>query len=232
MLDLDIGMNDWLCQPFAWDDSASYDRGKVMTAEELRPAAISAATSTSTATASPTAPIPARIPTKGAFFTRGTSRDRYARYTEEGADYVDNMERLLRKFETAKRSWCRGRSSDAAAQPTRYGVIYTARPAPAMHEALERWRRDGHPPRRAAHARLPVRRRGRRTSSPRTTRLRRRAEPRRAAAHAAGQRGEIDPARLVPSCTTTARRSPRASSPPIAESASAANVLPLRKAAP
>ena len=54
------------------------------------------------ATAFPTAPIPARIPTRGSFFTRGSTRDRYARYTEEGGPYVDNMERLLRKFDTAK----------------------------------------------------------------------------------------------------------------------------------
>ena len=45
---------------------------------------------------------PGTHPTKGSFFTRGTSRDRYARYTEEGAPYADNMQRLLRKFETAK----------------------------------------------------------------------------------------------------------------------------------
>ena len=45
---------------------------------------------------------PGTHPTRGAFFTRGTSNDRYARYTEEGRAYVDNMERLLRKFETAK----------------------------------------------------------------------------------------------------------------------------------
>ena len=45
---------------------------------------------------------PGTHPTRGAFFTRGTSRDRQARYTEEGGPYVDNMERLLKKFETAK----------------------------------------------------------------------------------------------------------------------------------
>ena len=46
--------------------------------------------------------LPGTHPTKGSFFTRGTSRDRYARYTEEGGPYADNMQRLLRKFETAK----------------------------------------------------------------------------------------------------------------------------------
>ena len=85
MLDLDIGMNEWLCEPLAWDDCARFDRGKVLTAEELEAGRSSAAISTSTATASPTAPIRARTRPRGAFFTRGTSRDRYARYTEEGA---------------------------------------------------------------------------------------------------------------------------------------------------
>ena len=77
----------------------------------------------SMATASPTAPIPARIRHKGAFFTRGTSRDRFAEYTEEGAAYVDNMERLLRKFDTAKQLVPRP-VERRAAQPTRTGVIY------------------------------------------------------------------------------------------------------------
>jgi 2-oxoglutarate/2-oxoacid ferredoxin oxidoreductase subunit alpha len=72
-----------------------------MSAEELEAGATSAAISTSTATASPTARCRARTP-RGRFFTRGTTKNAYARYSEEGADYVENMERLLRKFETAK----------------------------------------------------------------------------------------------------------------------------------
>ena len=51
--------------------------------------------------ASRTGPTPARTD-RVARFTRGTSRDPYARYTEEGGAYVDNMQRLLRKFETMK----------------------------------------------------------------------------------------------------------------------------------
>ena len=46
--------------------------------------------------------IPGTRPTKGSFFTRGSSRDEYARYTEDGATYVRNMDRLLKKWETAK----------------------------------------------------------------------------------------------------------------------------------
>ncbi|PSR11691.1 MAG: 2-oxoacid:acceptor oxidoreductase subunit alpha, partial [Bacteroidetes bacterium] len=46
--------------------------------------------------------IPGTHPTKGSFFTRGTSRDEYARYTEDGAAYVRNVDRLSKKWDTAK----------------------------------------------------------------------------------------------------------------------------------
>ena len=65
-------------------------------------ASISPAISMSMATRFPIAPCPARIRRRAPIFTRGTSRDAYARYSEEGKDYIDVMQRLLRKFETAK----------------------------------------------------------------------------------------------------------------------------------
>jgi 2-oxoglutarate ferredoxin oxidoreductase subunit alpha len=79
--------------------------------------------------------LPGTHPTKGAFFTRGTSRTRYAKYSEEGADYVDNMQRLLRKLDTAKRL-VPAPVIRAAAQPTRYGAIYFGSTSAAMEEAL------------------------------------------------------------------------------------------------
>ena len=85
-----------------------------------RPAATSAAISTSTATASRSARCPGTHPTRGAYFTRGTTKDAYARYSEAGPDYVYNMKRLLRKFDTAQATWCPqpvlrgGRQRDAA----------------------------------------------------------------------------------------------------------------------
>jgi 2-oxoglutarate/2-oxoacid ferredoxin oxidoreductase subunit alpha len=79
---------------------------------------------------------PGTHPTKGAFFTRGTSRDRYARYTEEGGPYADNMQRLLRKFETAKDLVPRPLQANAA-KPTKYGVIYYGSTSPAMDEAID-----------------------------------------------------------------------------------------------
>jgi 2-oxoglutarate ferredoxin oxidoreductase subunit alpha len=78
---------------------------------------------------------PGTHPARGAFFTRGTSKDRYARYSEEGPVYVDNMQRLLRKFETAKSLLPRPVRRDAE-RATRFGVIYFGSTAPAMREAL------------------------------------------------------------------------------------------------
>ena len=82
---------------------------------------------------------PGTHPTKGSFFTRGTSRDRYAKYTEEAGPYVDNMQRLLRKFETAKDIVPRPLQANAA-KPTKYGVIYYGSTSPAMDEAIGKLR--------------------------------------------------------------------------------------------
>jgi 2-oxoglutarate ferredoxin oxidoreductase subunit alpha len=73
---------------------------------------------------------------RGAFFTRGTSKDRYARYSEEGSVYADNMQRLLKKFETAKQLVPRPIRHDAP-HPTRFGAIYYGSTSPAMSEALQ-----------------------------------------------------------------------------------------------
>ena len=135
MLDLDIGMNHRLCRPLAWDDSKVYDRGKVMTAADLDGAKEFGRYLDVDGDGIPYRTYPGTHPTKGSFFTRGSTRDRYARYTEEGAPYVDNMQRLLRKFETAKELVPQPVRRDAA-KPTRYGVIYFGSTAPAMDEAI------------------------------------------------------------------------------------------------
>jgi 2-oxoglutarate ferredoxin oxidoreductase subunit alpha len=135
MLDLDIGMNHRLCRPLKWDDSKAYDRGKVMTAEELEAGKDFGRYLDVDGDGIPFRTYPGTHPTKGSFFTRGTSRDRYARYSEEGAVYADNMQRLLRKFETAKDLVPRPLQANAA-KPTKYGVIYFGSTSPAMDEAI------------------------------------------------------------------------------------------------
>jgi 2-oxoglutarate ferredoxin oxidoreductase subunit alpha len=75
-------------------------------------------------------------PSRGGYFTRGTSRNPHARYSEEGTVYVDNMQRLLRKFETAK-ALIPSPIERKARRKTSDGVIYFGSTTPAMHEALE-----------------------------------------------------------------------------------------------
>jgi len=135
MEDLDIGMNDWLCQPLTWDDSRTYDRGKIMSADDLDAGKTFGRYLDVDGDAIPYRTLPGTHPTKGAYFTRGTSRDRFAKYSEEGAVYVDNMQRLVRKFETAK-SLVPTPVRRSARERARYGVIYFGSTSAAMSEAL------------------------------------------------------------------------------------------------
>ncbi len=103
MSDLDLGMNDNISQPMNWDDARRYDRGKVLSAEDLESLTekwgryldidgdgICYRT------------YPGTHPEQGSFFTRGSSHNEYAAYTEESAAYERGMERLIAKWQTAK----------------------------------------------------------------------------------------------------------------------------------
>jgi 2-oxoglutarate/2-oxoacid ferredoxin oxidoreductase subunit alpha len=136
MLDLDIGMNEWLVKPLAWEQNRRYDRGKVMTAAELDAGVEFGRYLDVDDDGIAYRTLPGTHPTRGAFFTRGTTKDRYARYSEEGPDYVDNMQRLLRKFDTAKRLVPRPIKREAR-EATKYGAIYFGSSSVAMEEALE-----------------------------------------------------------------------------------------------
>ncbi len=142
MLDLDIGMNEWLCRPFQWDDRRMLDRGKVMSAADLDAGKEFGRYLDVDGDGIPYRTYPGTHPTKGAFFTRGTSRDRYAKYTEDGGAYVDNMHRLLRKFETAKKLVPAAVRTQAK-QPTKAGVIYFGSTGAAMREALAALEQSG-----------------------------------------------------------------------------------------
>ena len=144
MLDLDIGMNHRLCRPLKWDDAQAIRPRQGDDRRDARRAGRDFGRYLDVdGDGIPYRTYPGTHPTKGAFFTRGTSRDRYARYTEEGAAYVDNMQRLLRKFETAKDLVPRPLQANAA-KPTKYGVIYFGSTAPAMDEAIGLLEARGH----------------------------------------------------------------------------------------
>ena len=123
MLDLDIGMNHSLTAPFTWDDARQArprqgdDARRSCGGSRLRPLSDVDGDGIAWRT------YPGTHPTRGAYFARGTTRDPYARYTEDGAVYVANMQRLLRKFETAK-SYVPGPIVQQAARSTRTGVIH------------------------------------------------------------------------------------------------------------
>jgi 2-oxoglutarate ferredoxin oxidoreductase subunit alpha len=137
LTDLDIGMNHRLCRPLRWDDTRKFDRGKIMTAAMLEAGKDFGRYLDVDSDGIPFRTLPGTHPTKGAFFTRGTSRDRYAKYTEEGGAYADNMQRLLRKFETAKNLVPRPvRRNAEGDKRARHGVIYYGSTSPAMDEAI------------------------------------------------------------------------------------------------
>lgn len=102
MIDLDLGMNEHMSPPLSWDESRAYKRGKVLSAEELENMDKFGRYLDVEGDGIPYRTIPATHPTKGSFFTRGSSRDEMARYTEDSEAYVRNMNRLLKKWETAK----------------------------------------------------------------------------------------------------------------------------------
>ena len=143
MLDLDIGMQEWLVEPFEWDDSRKLDRGKVMTAEELEAGKFFGRYTDVDGDGIPFRTYPGTHPTKGAYFTRGTSRNRMAGYSEKGVDYQDNMEQLLKKFHTAA-ALVPKPVMRPAKQATKIGAIYFGSTTPAMHEALEQLEAQGH----------------------------------------------------------------------------------------
>jgi 2-oxoglutarate/2-oxoacid ferredoxin oxidoreductase subunit alpha len=102
MSDLDLGMNDHVSPAFAWDDNRKFKRGKVLSAEDLDRIEKFGRYKDVDNDGIPYRTYPGTHPTKGSFFTRGTSRDEYAIYTEDGNAYQRNMDRLLNKWDTAK----------------------------------------------------------------------------------------------------------------------------------
>lgn len=102
MTDLDLGMNDHVSDPLEWDENRVYNRGKVLTAEDLDKMGRFGRYLDVDGDGIPYRTYPGTHPTKGSYFTRGTSHNEYAAYTEDSDEYVKNVDRLLVKWETAK----------------------------------------------------------------------------------------------------------------------------------
>ena len=103
MSDLDLGMNSHMTPPLKWDESRKYDLGKVLNADDLETVERFGRYLDVDDDGICYRTIPGTHPTKGAFFTRGTSRDEFAKYTESGEVYVRVVDRIAKKWETAKK---------------------------------------------------------------------------------------------------------------------------------
>ena len=93
--DLDIGMNDFSTDKFEWNDNHNYDRGKVLSKEDLDNIDRFGRYLDIDGDGIPYRTYPGTHPEKGAFFTRGSSHDEYAVYTEDGKVNARNLSRIL-----------------------------------------------------------------------------------------------------------------------------------------
>ncbi len=140
MTDLDIGMNDWMCPALNWDDAYRPDRGKVLSYDEIDKLERFYRYLDKDGDAIPYRTLPGVHP-KGAYFTRGSGHTQYGAYTEDSAEYQLVLDRLKRKFNTAKAlvpaPVFQGRNSSDVA------IVSIGSCDGAVHEALDLLKRRG-----------------------------------------------------------------------------------------
>jgi 2-oxoglutarate ferredoxin oxidoreductase subunit alpha len=134
MSDLDIGMNDWMCRDLKWDDSYRPDRGKMLCQEELEKIEKFYRYFDKDGDGIPYRTLPGVHP-KGAYFTRGSGHTQFGTYTEDSAEYQSVLDRLLRKWETAKKLVPRA-IIDATAG-SQIGLVSLGSCDGALHEAID-----------------------------------------------------------------------------------------------
>ena len=100
--DLDLGMNNWMSAPFSYPEKP-IARGKVLDAEDLKRLGSFARYKDVDGDGIPYRTLPGTSHPAAAYFTRGSGHNEKAQYSERPNDYVNNMDRLARKFETARK---------------------------------------------------------------------------------------------------------------------------------
>ena len=136
LLDLDLGMNDWSSKEFQWNDLQEYDRGKVLSKEDLDEIEEFGRYLDVDGDGVPYRTYPGTHPQKGAYFTRGTSHDEYARYTEDGVKNAEILSRLTKKFQTAS-STVPAPIFNQEVSTSSIGIIYFGSTDCSMQEALD-----------------------------------------------------------------------------------------------
>jgi 2-oxoglutarate ferredoxin oxidoreductase subunit alpha len=132
--DLDIGMNDWMCRDLKWDDSYRPDRGKMLGKEEVLKLEKFYRFLDKDGDGIGYRTLPGVHP-KAAYFTRGSGHTQYGAYTEDAAEYQFVLDRLLKKWATAKRLVPRA-AIDATAG-SRVGLVSLGSCDGAIREALD-----------------------------------------------------------------------------------------------
>ncbi|MCC5795650.1 MAG: 2-oxoacid:acceptor oxidoreductase subunit alpha [Chromatiales bacterium] len=140
LTDLDIGMNDWMCPDLKWDESYRPDRGKVLSAEELEEIPKFYRYLDVDGDGIPQRSLPGVHP-KGAFFTRGSGHNMYGAYTEDANEYQQVVDRLLGKWETAKKLV--PAAEVETVEKARTGFLTIGSCDAAVREARERLAADG-----------------------------------------------------------------------------------------
>ena len=136
LLDLDIGMNDWMCKEFAWDPAYRPDKGKVLDAAAIAELPAFHRYLDKDGDGIPYRTLPGEHP-KGAYFLRGSGHNRFGGYTEDSDEYQEVVDRLRRKWDTAaeivpepviRRS----------RKPAKWGIVAVGSTDPAVTEAIDR----------------------------------------------------------------------------------------------
>jgi 2-oxoglutarate ferredoxin oxidoreductase subunit alpha len=101
MSDLDLGMNYWMSDPFHYSEKP-FKRGKVLSAEDLERVRQFARYKDVDGDGIPYRTLPGTHHPLAPYFTRGSGHNERAGYSERPEDYKNNMDRLARKFDTAR----------------------------------------------------------------------------------------------------------------------------------
>ncbi len=142
MSDLDIGMNDWVIDALTLDEKKNFDRGKVLTEKDLDSLEMWGRYLDIDGDGIPYRTLPGTHPSKGSFFTRGTSHDAFAGYTEDGRINAENLKRITKKFNKSPKYLPKSIRKNSKID-TDIGLIYFGSTTPAVDEAVDYLHNDG-----------------------------------------------------------------------------------------
>ncbi|MBL4942586.1 MAG: 2-oxoacid:acceptor oxidoreductase subunit alpha [Colwellia sp.] len=142
MSDLDLGMNDHLSEEFVWQDDKAFQKGKVLSAQQLDEVEVFGRYLDVDGDGICYRTLPGTHTEKGAYFNRGTSRNHFAGYTEKSADYVDNMDRLTKKFINAI-NYLPEPEIQKGKKSAQLGLIFFGTTSHPIMEAIEQLKEHG-----------------------------------------------------------------------------------------